>query len=44
VDEQIGKFERLARLSGRGIDAQAVVQAVRRMESLPSVHALMRLL
>lgn len=44
VDEQIGKFTRLARLSGRPVVASQVVDCVRRLESVGSVHELMRLI
>ncbi|EYS97631.1 MmgE/PrpD family protein [Cupriavidus sp. SK-4] len=44
IEEQIGKFNRLADLSGLPVPAQEVVAAVQRLESLNSVTTLMRLL
>ncbi|AEI81993.1 MmgE/PrpD family protein (plasmid) [Cupriavidus necator N-1] len=44
IGEQIDKFNRLASLSGFAVPAQAVVDAVQRLESLTSVTTLTRLL
>lgn len=44
IEEQIGKFNRLADLSGLPVPAPEVVAAVQRLESLNSVTTLMRLL
>ncbi|SCU76902.1 MmgE/PrpD family protein [Cupriavidus necator] len=44
IEEQIGKFNRLAALSGLPVPAQEVVAVVRRLETLEAVTALTRLL